>query len=502
MKSNLIKGSIFGIAKQIVVFVLLFSVIPIFIQRLGPEKFGIFSLIIVIGEIQKFTHFGFRTTLTKYVSEQGKSHETNNDIRFAIIILSVVSFLILFGGLFFQKFILIHLMGLPKHNYLDSIFLYQTVLISVVFVIIGSQFNAILDGMQRVYLSNLLDTIQAILKWSFILIVLFIQKSLDYIGFAYLFSIIITFFIKYYYVQNIYGKLNIFDKIENFNYTFKKQLSFSSIIYSRSIINFFNEPFSKVLVSHYIGLTAVAYYDIALRISNQTSSVLRIIFYPLFPYIASNNNMKSVRNLIIELEKKMYLLLIPIIVLSILLLDEFMEFWLESEATEELIFATKIILSFSLIAVLPTPMFYFLDAKGQPFKNLLITFCSVIFSIVTFFLTVNLLGFKSFVISRSIGYLTATLLLLLFQSLIIAKFSFNRVSIKFIIYSLFLTILGALLTFLPFDNNVLKGSIQAFSIIMFSIFLLRKLKLFTSPDIIKFFGGNSIFSKILLIIFK
>ena len=60
-KGVLIRNSIFGVLQFVAVAVLTFVCVPIFINRLGEDAYGVFALITILGNLNFFSSFGLNS---------------------------------------------------------------------------------------------------------------------------------------------------------------------------------------------------------------------------------------------------------------------------------------------------------------------------------------------------------------------------------------------------------------------------------------------------------
>ena len=70
---QIIRNSATGVMQFVVVAVLTFICVPVFMNNLGIEAYGIFSVVTVIGNLNFFSTFGLSNVLLILLSSQGKS---------------------------------------------------------------------------------------------------------------------------------------------------------------------------------------------------------------------------------------------------------------------------------------------------------------------------------------------------------------------------------------------------------------------------------------------
>ena len=85
MKKILVKNSVFGLGQAVINLLLVFIAIPIFIKMLGSESYGVFALVMVVGNLNSFTNLGLTSALVKFIAEQGRNDESKIDITVNLI---------------------------------------------------------------------------------------------------------------------------------------------------------------------------------------------------------------------------------------------------------------------------------------------------------------------------------------------------------------------------------------------------------------------------------
>ena len=124
MKRILVKNSVFGLAQAVINLLLIFFVIPIFIKMLGSESYGVFALVMVVGNLNTFTNLGLTSALVKFIAEQGKSEESNIDILVNLILMIAAMLPITLIVAYFDKFILLDLLKIPLKIFGEAKWLY------------------------------------------------------------------------------------------------------------------------------------------------------------------------------------------------------------------------------------------------------------------------------------------------------------------------------------------------------------------------------------------
>ncbi len=309
MRKKILLGSLSGIVQVAINTILVVLTVSLFIDKLGVELYGIFSLFAVIGNFNLLVNLGFNTSLIKFLVEQGRTEESNYDIITVFLVLSLILVLVTALLLFNETFVLKNIFWLPEiYLTTETSILFKTILFSSVLVILGQVPSAIFDSLQKTYLTNLLQLFYSILNKSSIIILLFVDPRLSSIGIFTLSATIIWFIILFIVAIKVWGFYRIANYSKSFIPTIKKQLKYSSKIYGSNILGFFYEPLTKILINKYIGIREVAFFEIALRIKGLFWSLIERLIYPITPLIGKLENKIQIAQIIQTVEKKIIII--------------------------------------------------------------------------------------------------------------------------------------------------------------------------------------------------
>ena len=225
MRKLLLKNSLSGVLQSIVNMALVFTVIPIFVKMLGQENYGIFSLIIVVGNLNVFTNLGLTHALIKFLSEQGKVKESHYDILITFLLTFIILLPLSLTAAYLNKFVLISILNIPQANFEDVRLFYFYLLGSNFLLIIGQVAKAVLDSGQRIVTTNLIQIIYSFFYWGLILVVLLLGYQLTQIGIASFFAAIIWFITITYKAISYWGRFSLTGLSQNYRRIVKKQLT-------------------------------------------------------------------------------------------------------------------------------------------------------------------------------------------------------------------------------------------------------------------------------------
>ena len=172
MKAAVVKSSLSGVAQFVISTGLVFVTIPTFVRLLGTEAYGVFSLVALVGSVNIFANLGLNSSLIRFLAQQGKTKESDYDIVVNLLILLAILCPLTVCGIIFREGILLHVLNVPPRLVNAAEWLFISMLIGNVFLLLGQTFTAILDSLQKIYLTNLYQMINNIVYWGLILLVL------------------------------------------------------------------------------------------------------------------------------------------------------------------------------------------------------------------------------------------------------------------------------------------------------------------------------------------
>ncbi|MBQ8042740.1 MAG: oligosaccharide flippase family protein, partial [Clostridia bacterium] len=268
----------------IAVAILTFLCVPIFINKLGLEAYGVFALITILGNLNFFSSFGLNSALLVFISKQGKTEESQRDIvvvLFSTIVIAVILCSLLY---IFKTPIIENIFGVPQEYLQSSGKLYDYLLLANLLLIVGQVAVSIIDALQKMYISNIIQFIYNLIYWIGLIVVVARGGNLSEVGIPLLLSAVVWFVLIFWKARLLWGSFRLTQPLRpHLKRVFFKQFSYGAKIFTAGFCGFFLEPLSKILISKFTGIDLVAFYDIALRIKHQVAGLFQKATYPLFP---------------------------------------------------------------------------------------------------------------------------------------------------------------------------------------------------------------------------
>ncbi|MBA4311484.1 MAG: hypothetical protein C0417_02530 [Chlorobiaceae bacterium] len=497
MKGSLGKSSLTGIAQFIISTLLVFIAIPIFVRILGTEAYGIFSLVAIVGSVNTFANFGLNSSLVRFLAEQGKTKESDHDIIITFIISIVILCPLTLGGILFHNSILVHILSVPIQLLGDARWLFFSMLIGNIFILLGQVFTAILDSQQKVYLTNFYQMIYNIIYWSTILIAISFGYSLKGVAMAMLIATIIWFSIVTISALRSWGKLSFRGLRNDAMRIIGKQLSYGLKIYTAGILGFFHEPIAKILVSHFIGVTEVGFFDIGLRVKNQVVGLFNKLLTPLYPAISKLTQTDNFKFLVHDIEQKIFLAVIPITGIIILTADPIINLIFYSQADIISITVIYIVSAYLLGSTTVIPMYLFLMAKGHPSKIIIVQGLNAVVNAIFFFLFLPWLGYYAIVVSTVASISSSFGLLISYQKRYLDSLIFDsKKQLAAVIVSFIIAFSLGYYTTIIIESIMWKIITPSIIVVLMTIITYRYFALLNHADINRYFGENTALSKL------
>jgi O-antigen/teichoic acid export membrane protein len=181
-KNTLVINSAIGILQFILTAILTLLSVPVFINKLGLELYGIFALVSVIGNLNLLSNFGLNSALLVYVAKQGKCRESDHDILATQIIMLAIMTLFITATVILKENIVLNLFSIPTKYSSDSGKLLIYLVFANALLLLGQTYTAVIDAQQKIHLTNICQFIYSLVYWGGMIAVVSLGGSLVTIG--------------------------------------------------------------------------------------------------------------------------------------------------------------------------------------------------------------------------------------------------------------------------------------------------------------------------------
>lgn len=285
-KKTILLNSISSITQIFISATLLFVLYKFLYHHLGFEKLGLWSLVVSINSFFSVSGLGMQGSIVKFVSKYNT--QKNYSKTSAIIQTSILSvfFLSTTGSLIFYPVcgMLLKAM-LPAELSSYALKLLPIAFSSFIIGIIASVPVASLDGLNRIYVRNILSFIISVISFIFTLVLIprYGLLGLSYIKFfeSTLLLIMSILAVKKYLpvlpVIPIKWEKKIFNEIIGYSINFQV-INFATIFF---------DPITKFLLTRYGGVAYVGMYEMANKLVLQIRQFIVAAYQSIIPVIAS-----------------------------------------------------------------------------------------------------------------------------------------------------------------------------------------------------------------------
>lgn len=284
------RNSLYAFARGLIGLPVLLILTPYTIGKIGIEKFGIWGLAAMLSSYVQLSDFGMTESLIKFFAEshaREDSSRTNRLLNTALVlatVLSLVGFSIL---LTFMDFIVSSVLSIPRELIGTAKTVFSLSLAIFSLNMMFSVFSSLVVGFQRMDISN------GILAGATFLnvagTVIFLEAGYGIDGLVYS-NAIATVAIA---AGNWLASRSLFHdlRVNPFRHFSRDEartiLSFGWKVQLSGISQILIFQIDRILLSRFVGLSAVGYYEIAIRIASAGRGVIISAFSPIIPAASS-----------------------------------------------------------------------------------------------------------------------------------------------------------------------------------------------------------------------
>lgn len=496
------KNSLSGVIQKLLIAILTFITIPVFMSLLGAELFGIFAIISTIGDLSRLTNVGFHIALIKFLSFQGKSRESSQDIIVAFV--SMLAIMILMGAvlLLFNEFIILKILNVGKDYLGPSKFLFNCLVFANALLFIGMPFSAVLESLKQIYKVNIMQFVYSIIYWSLILLFVSFGGGLELVGIAILVAALVWFVFTVILSLRAWGPIDMDGFRGYYRASVRKQLGYGLKVYLSGVLGLFTEPLIKVLVSNFFGVTFVGFVDIGLRVRNQLTRILKGGLWPLFQYFSEMQDKKKAAFLVKDVQEKLIVGLIPISVILLFATNALVSFWIGEnvDVITNVLLVITVGSFFGSLSVDPLGIYLGVNHPLRLFYNQIFMIIGISIPLLFF---QEFFGFKAVYLGFLLSYIASFSHMMYCQRIYLNNMIFSEKSkfLKLVVYIASLVSLGLIIHFLKFSPLIIL-IITPPLMALFAYFLIRELKLVTKQDLYVYLDENHFITKKLDRLFK
>lgn len=458
--------------------------IPLLINELGNEKFGILNLAWMVLGYFSFFDFGIGKGLTKIVAEKISSDQTEQiPIIFwtSLVLMLIISSLIAAGLIFFVPFI-VNLFNISQGLEQETINTFYVLCISIPIVSTTAGLRGVLEAYLRFGTTNVVRIVLGIFTFVGPIVCLIFTNSLLWIV---VILIIIRVIIWIWYLH-LCIKTNPSIKSKgklDFN-SIRPVIRFSAWISLVNVIGPVILYSDRFLIGVLISASAISYYAVSYEIVSKLLLISGALVGVLFPVFSASyfSNPETSKKIFLRGVKFIFLIIYPIVFLVVTFAFEGMGIWLGEKFAENSTLILQLLavgILFNSISAIPNNFF---QGTGKPKIPALINLIELPFYLLAMWFTIKHWGIQGAAITYMIAAAADALIM---YSVARKKFKVTFGSSL----NLFTFLLMIIILFVSFFISSLQYKI-IFALAVLSLFIILGWKHFLTEDERLFFKSR------------
>lgn len=401
--SRIAKNSIFNISRTLLTVPVVLLLTPYIISNLGKQEFGIWALVGVISSYAQLSDFGITESLIKFMAEykaRDDSVKLNQLINTAFSVYLILGIICCVLFLLVLPFVTESILSIPPEFQVKANYLFRIAVVLFFINMVMGVFGSLIIGFQRMGYTNLIAMLSTLI--TAFGTVFFISQGYGLSGLVYNNVIVTGFticanlvvakrlFPQLFFNPFIYFNRDILRTI--FGFSWKVQLT--------NLTQLMVYQLDRVLLSHYVGLEAVSYYEIANRIATQARGLIATIFSPMSPAASALHAVDyhhKIAGLYKRAFKYMSITAVPFMMLIIALAHPFIRIWM-GPGYETSAITLQLLLAAYMLVLLTVPGACILSGINKPEVAMQSSILAGILNLVLCLILVEFVGYYGVVI--------------------------------------------------------------------------------------------------------
>jgi len=419
LKKNVASGAVLSCFDTLAGFV----AYPFYLKYLGAEQYGLWATVSVVLIFCRLGQFGIDTAITKYVAaEYGqknlKAITQYISTSFYILIIPSLIIIVILGFFSSQIARFLDTDGAAIADIGRLIFLMGFLSMLGLFV---NVIRGVVAGIGRMDLANYVSAFGRISQVVFALILLFFGCGIWSLYFGFLLSYVLRLTVWVLMLKYTYH-LHLFSPLAFRRTKLAELLKYGGGLTTASVGNMLVMPFNKLVIARYVGLSEVAYYQIANRVITSLRGVFVQGLQALLPRISeikgkAAETLESVERIATIRRKGILFVLLcacPMFALIFAFAHPLLKIWLGDGFDTQIAVATRILIVGWLANILASPDYFVFLGIGRVKNIVVATWLKTATNILPILLMLFIgmkLTFISVVAITSASLVTASILL-------------------------------------------------------------------------------------------
>ena len=372
LSSQLRINIVSGIVTTVVNTAVLAVAYPVYLHFLGYEKYGVWLVLATVLIFAQLGDLGLGQAVTKLVAEEygrGDIKAIQQYVTTALTLLCLSGIIIL-SVILVLKTQIVMAFKLGDEDARLVLWLLPYIGILCIYVFIVQSFNATLSGLGRMDLANIAQSCGQVAAVTVACSLLYSGRGIESLLIANSFSYMLVHLISFIFIRRMVSIRLL--RISNLNaHRCKRLLRFGCGMFGSSLINMLLSPFNKLMLSRYVGVSAITIYEIAYTGSMQIRALFETALRPMMPEISRIGAAMTsqARHRILQLNSKAIRFILFLGVPGYTVLMIFAPFlfriWLRGELDETLPGAFRIMLIATFFTLVGVPAYYTIIGLGK-----------------------------------------------------------------------------------------------------------------------------------------
>ena len=347
---------------------------PIYLGFVGYEAFGVWSIMLAIISMSAVLGLSINRSIVKFVAQCKTSNEVKKYITGSILI-SILASLIFWLFLYNVHEFVIEIYGMDREYSSVVKAILSNIAILTMSVYTVSILKGALTGLSEIAKANYLFIIGEIIRAFSAIFLLWLGFGLQSFFYGWIAGNLTLIVIYIYYLKKINGNILLF----NFNLfkVLKEIITYGRPLVLNNLIGLLFAPIITFIIARHVGLSDVAYYNIASRISSNINVLFSRGIIGLMPEISKTDLIRDrlarvykIKELHGQAVKYILYFGVPLIVLVFGFSESILLIWLSEMYNESINEILQLLLIATLLDVLIIPTLNILFGLGETNKIL------------------------------------------------------------------------------------------------------------------------------------
>jgi len=281
-------NSIYTLIRRVIILPIGLAIVPIIIKFIGVEGYGVWIMIQTLLTYTSVMDMGLSPAMTKYTAEYDgqRDHFKITQIFNTLFVVYVFLCIVLFFAVFACKGLIVDTLIRPVNIPKETVS-FALMIAMLVFVInmVFSVYPSFLNGLQRMDVTNKIDSISSIIKFALSIVFLYLGWGIKGLALAGGISCIITSILYIYASKRIAPYLTFNPFLFNLR-TLKEIWGFSMYGAMNNVVAMIHLQLDKLIINYFLGVNSLAFYDIAHRLVSFIWGLCGSFVAPIMPAIS------------------------------------------------------------------------------------------------------------------------------------------------------------------------------------------------------------------------